>query len=153
MAVSFTVATEFDAPVDDVFQLSLDVDFHKNSFSFSGEEIVDGVSEGGMVLGDSVTWRAKHFGFWWELTSIISAYNPPSFFVDEQTKGPFGSFRHEHHFSPIGELPNQRTSLIDVVDFEAPFGFIGTIAERVFLRWYMRRLIITRNQALVASFI
>lgn len=32
-----------------------------------------GVTSGLIGLGEHVTWRAKHFGFWHELTSEITA--------------------------------------------------------------------------------
>lgn len=144
MSVRFERAIRIAAPIEKVFDLSLSVDFHLDSFSDTGEQIVGGVNQGAMSLDDVVTWRAKHFGIWWELTSVITEYDRPSSFVDEQRDGPFSSYRHEHLFSSIGD----ETEMRDVVEFTAPLGPLGTIAERVFLRRHLEALIDLRNEEL-----
>lgn len=127
-----------------MFALSLSVDFHLDSFADTGEQIVGGVQQGAMALGDTVTWRARHFGIWWKLTSCITAYEPPTFFVDEQQRGPFVHYRHEHLFTAIGD----ETEMRDVVEFAAPLGPLGIIAERLVLRRHLEALIDLRNAEL-----
>lgn len=144
MTVHFERTIRVGAPIDEVFALSLSVDFHLDSFADSGEQIVDGVQAGAMALGDTVTWRARHFGVWWELTSVITEYEPPNQFVDEQLKGPFASYRHEHLFTPVGD----ETEMRDIVDFTAPFGPLGALAERLVLRRHLEALIDLRNAEL-----
>ena len=144
MTVTFTQTNVVPATVQETFDASLNVDFHLESFKDTGEEIVGGVEGGVMADGDTVTWRARHFGIWWKMTSIISEYDPPGYFVDQQHKGPFKSFRHEHHLTAEGT----GTRVEDVVTFTAPFGPIGWIVERLVLARYMTALITTRNEAL-----
>ncbi|MEE8599894.1 SRPBCC family protein [Euzebya tangerina] len=146
MTVHFTQTTLVPASVQQTFDASLSVDVHLESLAHTGEEIVSGVEGGIMADGDTVTWRARHFGIWWHMTSIISEYDPPTFFVDQQHQGPFTAFRHEHHFEPEGEGTRMR----DVVEFTAPFGPLGVVAEKVVLARYMKQLIATRNRALVS---
>lgn len=144
MSVRFERTVNIAAPIDRVFALSLSVDFHLESFSDTGEQIVGGVRHGAMALGDEVTWRAKHFGIWWQLTSVITDYDPPNHFVDTQLKGPFASYRHEHHFTAVGN----ETEMRDIVEFAAPLGPLGLIAERVALRRHLEALIDLRNEDL-----
>lgn len=148
MSDRFETRTIVPGAVADVFDLSLSVDFHRESFAHTDEEILDGVRTGSMVLGDTVTWRARHYGIWWTMTSAITAYERPVFFVDEQVAGPFREFRHEHHYAPT----DAGTELVDVVEYSAPFGFLGRLAERFFLGRHLRALIAIRNQQLVAAF-
>lgn len=145
---SFEVITRVAAPPDRLFALSLDVDVHAASMAGSGERVVDGVASGRMKQGDTVTWRARHFGVWWRMTSLISAYDPPGYFVDEQVAGPFRHWRHAHHFEPDG---NGGTVMRDVVDFAAPLGPLGRLAERLALDRYMPLLIRVRNEHLKKS--
>lgn len=145
MAHRFERSTTISAPRERVFTMALDVDFHRESFAETGEQIVGGISSGSMALGDTVTWRAKHFGIWWTMTSTISEYQEPSLFVDEQVSGPFKAFRHEHSFE---SLPSGQTQMVDVVEFEAPFGPLGIIAERLVLRRHLEALIDLRNEQL-----
>src|SRR5690606_14615362 len=117
------------------------------SFATSGERAVDGVTTGLIGLGEFVTWRARHFGITWTMTSTIAEWDRPHSFVDEQHKGPFKSFRHEHHFNAV----EGGCRLHDHVEFEAPFGLLGRVTERVVLGRYMRRLIDVRNAFLVTE--
>ncbi len=147
MSVRFERSVRIDAPIERVFALSLSVDFHLDSFSDTGEQIVGGVRHGTMALGDNVTWRARHFGIWWELTSVITEFDPPNSFVDEQQKGPFKAYRHEHLFTAVGNATEMR----DIVEFTAPLGPLGRIAEAVALRRHLEALIDLRNDELRAA--
>ncbi|MGA4857588.1 SRPBCC family protein [Streptomyces koyangensis] len=141
----FELVTRIAAPVPLVFGLSLDVDAHTASTARSGERAVAGVTSGGMALGDSVTWRARHFGVAWRMTSRITAYDHPTHFVDEQTAGPFHHWWHAHHFTPDGQ---GGTLMRDEIDFQAPLGPLGRLAERAALDRYMPHLIRERNEHL-----
>jgi ligand-binding SRPBCC domain-containing protein len=138
----FEVTTGIMARPQRVFDLSLEVEVHTASMADSGEQVIGGVTSGRMKLGDTVTWQARHFGLRWRMTSLISVYDPPGYFVDEQVTGPFKRWRHAHHFEPDG---TGGTVMRDIVDFAAPLGPLGTVAERTVLNWYLPRLIRIRN--------
>ena len=146
MTVRFERTTLLPTSPERAFDVSLDVDFHLQSFDDADEQIVGGVRSGGMRLGDDVTWRARHFGIWWTMTTVITEFDRPHRFVDEQRSGPFRRFRHEHEFTATG---NGTTSMHDVVEFEAPLGPLGRIAERIALASYLPKLIDQRNAELV----
>lgn len=134
--------TEIEAPIRRVFDLSRSIDLHKLSARHTGEEAIDGKTEGLMELGDWVQFRAKHFGIWQKLSTRITAMEPPVFFVDEMIQGAFKRFRHEHHFSQIKD----KTVMKDVFDYTSPLGVLGTCADYLFLERYMRRFLEIRNQ-------
>lgn len=133
--------------IESAFDLSLSIDLHLGSFARSGEQAVAGVTSGVIGLGEFVTWRARHFGVMWTMTSVITEWDRPRRFVDEQRKGPFRSFRHEH----LLEAVDNGTRLRDHVEFTAPFGVLGRAAEQLVLASYMRRLIDVRNTFLVTE--
>jgi ligand-binding SRPBCC domain-containing protein len=133
--------TPIKASAEICYKLSLSVDLHQLSTSKTGEHIVDGVREGIMKLNDTVTWRAKHFGVWQNLTTKITETKPFEYFVDEMQKGAFKSMRHEHYF-----IENEGvTTMKDVFEFESPFGILGTIFNKLILENYMKRFLIERN--------
>ena len=142
--------TPVPARPEEVFDLSLDVGAHTASMSGSGERIVGGVRTGRMSLGDTVTWSARHFGLPWRMTSGITALERPIRFVDEQVRGPFRYWRHEHEFT--WDAAAGVTRMRDVIAFSAPFGIVGRIVEGLVLRRYMERLIVQRNAHLAAQF-
>ena len=47
-----------------------------------------------MHLGDTVTWEAVHFGISSILTTKITAYERPHYFIDEMIRGIFQELKH-----------------------------------------------------------
>lgn len=144
MASSFTVITRARVPRERLFDLSLDIDAHLASMSASEERAIDGVTAGGIGLGETVTWRARHFGIWFTMTVRIAELDRPRRFVDGQTRGPFRSFRHEHVFDDDG---GGGTIMTDTITLASPV--FGALAERLIVVPYLRRLIVERNRHLV----
>jgi ligand-binding SRPBCC domain-containing protein len=140
--------TVIAAPIADCFDLSLSVDAHTASMSASGERAIRGVTGGVMKLGDTVTWRARHFGIPFRMTSAITEYEYPSRFVDEQRQGPFQRWWHEHRFTA---LANGETQMMDIVRFRSPLGPLGYVADRLVLDHYLPRLLGQRNAWLKAT--
>jgi ligand-binding SRPBCC domain-containing protein len=139
--------TEVPAPALDCFTSSLSVEAHTASMAHSGERIVGGVASGVMGLGDSVTWRARHFGIPFRMTSRITEYDAPHRFVDEQVSGPFGHWWHEHRF----EERDGVTLMTDTVDYASPLGPVGRLVDAAFLARYLERLLTRRNLYLVET--
>lgn len=145
---SFHLETRIAAPIEACFDLSLSVDAHAASMAGSGERAIAGVTTGTMGLGDSVTWRARHFGIPFTMTSLITAHDRPHRFVDEQVHGPFAMWWHEHTFTA---RDSTTTLMVDVVRFAAPLGPAGLLAEHLVLARYMTRLIERRNRWLTEA--
>lgn len=137
--------TEVAAPIERVFDLARDIDFHQRSMADAHERAVGGRTSGLIGLGETVTWRARHLGRTWSLTSRITAFDRPTRFVDEQVSGPFVWFRHEHRFEPSAG----GTKMIDGWQHAAPFGIVGRLVDAVVLGPLLRRLLLSRNAALV----
>lgn len=152
MTAGFTCRTELDAPPERAFELSRSIDAHLGSMADTGERAIDGVTSGLIGLGETVTWRARHFGVTWTMTSRITALDEPRTFTDEQVRGPFARFRHVHGFERL-ERPDGTvgTLMLDQVTFTAPLGPLGLIAERVALTRHLRRLIESRNAWLAGA--
>lgn len=138
------IHTAINASIETVFDLARDIDLHKKSCEHTKEEAIRGKTSGLIELNETVTWRAKHFGIWQTLTSKITAFEKPKFFVDEMVKGAFKSFTHEHHFSQIQET----TFMKDVFHYQAPWGILGKAATFIFLHKYMTNFLKHRNRTI-----
>jgi ligand-binding SRPBCC domain-containing protein len=138
------ISTEIMAPMQRVFDLSRSVDLHAASTADTGEHPVAGVTSGLMSPGQEVTWRARHFGIWQNLTSRITAFDPPIHFRDSLVRGAFRRFDHDHFFSQRGQI----TTMRDVFDFQSPFGIVGRLADCCVLTRYLRHFLLTRNEAI-----
>jgi ligand-binding SRPBCC domain-containing protein len=135
---------EIAAPVSRCFDLARSVQAHLHSTSRTGERVVHGSSDGLLEFGDQVTWEARHLGIRQTFTSRITEYERPRHFRDVMIQGAFRRFAHDHYF----ESTARGTMLRDVVDYEAPLGILGRLAESLFLTRYLRRFLVSRNEAL-----
>jgi ligand-binding SRPBCC domain-containing protein len=141
--VAFKATTLINAPIERCFDLSRSIDLHLLSTARSGERAVAGVASGLIGLGEQVTWRARHFGIWQELTSEITRMDRPSYFRDEMIRGAFRSFEHDHFFAERDGV----TEMTDVLRFAAPVPVLGRVAE-ILLKGYLRRFLRERNEVL-----
>ena len=84
--------------------------------------VLEGV--GGIAPGDWKRLRvaAGPIGVPWTL--VHSAAEDGTGFVDEQTDGPFASWRHEHRFLSDGP---ERSVLEDRITYQLPFGAVGQL--------------------------
>ncbi|CAM4109268.1 SRPBCC family protein [Lederbergia lenta] len=132
------------ASVNVCFDLARNVNIHTKTTSNTKEIIVGGVSNGLLEEGDTVTWEAVHFGVKQRLTAKVIQMEKPNMFVDIMLKGAFSSFIHTHQFVE----KESGTLMIDTFDYTSPFGFIGIMADKLFLEKYMREFIISRAKEL-----
>ena len=124
------VTTEIliDAPIQHCFDLARNIDIHTETvWKHTKERAVEGTITGVIGEGEQVTFQARHFLVKQKLTSKITEFNEPYYFVDEMMKGAFKRLKHEHFFTEH----NGKTLMEDRLTFEAPFGFIGWITERI----------------------
>ena len=138
------LSTNICAPIHKVFNLSRDIDVHQNSASKTNEVAIEGTIHGLINLGETVTWRGKHFGLYLQHTSLITQMKLYNFFADEMIKGHFKSFRHEHYFKE----KNGVTIMTDKLSYETPFWIAGKLFDFLFLKSHMTKFLLDRNQVL-----
>jgi ligand-binding SRPBCC domain-containing protein len=71
------------------------------------------------LLGIPMTWITE-----------IKYVHDKEFFVDEQRKGPYKIWHHEHHFKEV----EGGVEMIDIVSYEIPLGVLGKIAHPIFVK-------------------
>ena len=132
------------APASVCFDLSRSVDIHQVSTAATNEKAIAGRLTGLCEKGDTITWRAKHFGFYHHLTMHITEMTKPVYFEDRMLKGSFRSIRHQHYF----EAKDGHTVMKDIFEYEVPGKFFGRVFDRLFLHRHMYNLLVTRNNIL-----
>ena len=68
----------------------------------------------------------------------------PHSFTDEMIEGPFKLLKHEHYFSHKEGI----TKMVDLFYFESPYGILGHLANLLFLKKYLTKLLEKRNKAI-----
>lgn len=133
-----------NAPVNRVFDLSRSINLHQISAADTNEKAIDGVMNGLININETVTWQARHLFKTRRFTSKITAMQAPVFFIDEMIKGDFKNFHHEHHFKQA----ENGTIMIDLLNFESPYGIIGKLFNNIFLKNYLQKFLIKRNKVI-----
>ena len=139
--------TVIRAPIERCYDLARSVEVHLAGNVHCGETAVasSGVTTGLVGLAQRVTWRAKHFGVWHQLTNEITILDRPVHFRDVMVRGIFRFVRHDHFFRSV---TNAETEMRDIFSFAAPLPVLGRMSEILFLRRYMQRLLRERSAAL-----
>ncbi len=74
----------------------------------------------------------------------ITHVHEPHFFVDEQRKGPYKMWHHQHHFKEV----DGGVEMTDILHYEIPFGFIGNFLNKLFIEKKIKEIFEFRKIAL-----
>ena len=77
------------------------------------------------ILGKKIRWR-----------TLITEYECPVRFIDQQLKGPYSMWHHTHEFKNV----DGGVEIIDTVRYVVPFGFIGNIVNILFIKPDLMRI-------------
>ncbi|MDY0109691.1 MAG: SRPBCC family protein [Candidatus Krumholzibacteria bacterium] len=81
--------------------------------------------------------------------TLITCYEPPFRFIDEQLQGPYAFWHHTHQFD---ELPDGGTRLGDIVRYLLPLGPFGEIAHILAVRRQLAQIFDHRRRVIAARF-
>ena len=98
-----------------------------------------------MRAGVEIDYRLRLRGLPMRWRSRITAWEPPHRFVDEQIKGPYRRWVHEHAFMP----QDGGTLVKDVVEYDM---LGGRLADRLLVRRDLRRIFDYRQARLAEIF-
>jgi uncharacterized protein len=138
---------ELAAPVDEVFRFfsrpeNLGI-LTPAAMSFRIHQVPRDLAEGGRidyrirVAGVPLAWR-----------TVIERWVPGRCFIDAQTRGPYRSWWHEHHFEARGD----GTLMQDRVYYAPPLGLLGRVAQALFVAGQLRGVFGYRAQAIAQRF-
>jgi ligand-binding SRPBCC domain-containing protein len=97
-----------------------------------------------MREGTRIQYSIRLLGIRAGWTSLITGYDPPHRFVDEQVHGPYSSWRHTHSFKETQDS----TLVMDDVQYAVPFGYIGRFIHLLFIRRQLEKIFSYRAEVL-----
>ncbi|MGO0059511.1 SRPBCC family protein [Brevibacillus fluminis] len=141
-----TIETDLfiQAPPEICFDCSRSIELHMESTAQTRERAIAGRTSGLIELGETVTWEAVHFGIKQRLTAKITEFDRPARFVDEMVQGAFQSFHHTHEFTATAD----GTWMKDTFRYTSPLGWLGKLADWLFLEAYMKNFLVQRNHVI-----
>jgi ligand-binding SRPBCC domain-containing protein len=107
------------------------------------------------VYGDSVyagqvmTYTVRPlFGIPLAWMTEITHVEEKKYFVDEQRKGPYKLWHHQHHFKPI----DGGVEMTDLVHYRLPLGFLGNMANSVLVKNELEKIFSYRYGKIIERF-
>ncbi len=136
-------------PIDEVFVFFADAhNLEKITPPWLGFNILS-MSTASIEEETTICYRLRLHGIPFHWRTEIREWNPPHYFVDEQTKGPYKQWRHTHRFEAHGDS----TKMIDEVEYSLPFGVLGQIAHTLKVRGDVNRIFDYRRLRIDALFV
>lgn len=89
------------------------------------------------VAGVKTTWVTE-----------ITQVREKKYFVDEQRIGPYAMWHHEHIIEPI----ENGVLMTDIVSYQPPFGFLGSIANKLLIKKKLKEIFDYRTKAVIEIF-
>lgn len=101
-----------------------------------------------MKEGALIDYRVRVAGLPLRWRTLITAYEPPSRFVDEQLRGPYSFWHHTHEFVEVPE----GTLVRDTVRYALPLGALGDLAAGAFVAADLEDIFRYRGKVIAAVF-
>lgn len=102
-----------------------------------------------MGAGTLLDYRLRLHGIPIRWRTRIETWDRPHRFTDVQLRGPYALWHHTHEFRPYGD---DGCEMHDVVRYAIPFGPLGELARRLFVRRDLDRIFDFRREAFAAQF-
>lgn len=99
----------------------------------------------GMIIAYKVRPVARIRTTW---VTEITHIEEGRYFVDEQRIGPYAMWHHEHHLKQV----DGGVMMEDIVSYQPPLGFLGALANVLFIRKQLNRIFNYRFSALEEKF-
>lgn len=104
---------------------------------------------GEVYAGQVMTYKVKPlFGISLSWMTEITHVKQPNYFVDEQRKGPYKLWHHQHHFKAI----EGGTEMIDIVHYRLPLGVIGSLGNALIVRKELEKIFAYRYKKITGLF-
>lgn len=128
----FKSQQEIPATVEEVWDfIASPANLKKITPDYMGFDVTSGDLPDKMYAGMIVSYKVKPvLGIPTEWVTEITHIEEGNYFIDEQRKGPYKIWHHEHRISPTAN----GVLMEDIISYQMPLGFLGRIAHSLFVR-------------------
>jgi ligand-binding SRPBCC domain-containing protein len=150
MSAMYTLRREqwIERPIDEVFAFFADArNLEEITPPWVGFKILS-MSTNCIEEGTIIRYRLRLRGIPVYWRTNICGWDPPYSFVDEQTRGPYKTWRHTHTFEAHGS----RTKMMDEVQYSLAFGILGRIVHSLKVRKDVSRIFDYRRERIDGLF-
>lgn len=116
---------------------------------YMGFKVTNQIGDQKMYPGMIITYKVSPvLGIKMNWVTEITHVKDFEYFVDEQRIGPYAMWHHEHIFQNTDE----GVLMTDIVSYQPPLGFIGAIANKLFIARQLKGIFSYRHKALDKRF-
>ncbi|MFO7575253.1 MAG: SRPBCC family protein [Bacteroidales bacterium] len=138
------------APINEVWDfISSPANLKKITPKHMGFNITNNTGEEKMYPGMIIIYKVSPLlGIKLNWVTEITHVRDFEYFVDEQRVGPYSMWHHQHKIEPIegGVL------MTDIVTYQPPLGFLGALANKMFIKKQLEQIFDYRTIALEKRF-
>ena len=138
------------APIDDVWKFFSDASNLLNiTPPHLNLKVTNEIYGDEVYAGQVMTYKVKPLlGIPFSWMTEIRHVEPLKYFVDEQRKGPYKLWHHQHHFKTI----EGGTEMIDIVHYRLPMGLLGSMANEWMIKKELRKIFSYRYNKIIELF-
>lgn len=117
--------------------------------NYLGFNIISAIGDESVYPGMIISYRVKPFlsiPITW--VTEITYVSKMKYFIDNQKSGPYKYWHHQHIFKEI----EGGTEMTDIVNYAAPFGWIGRLVERLLIKNQVKGIFQYRTKVLEELF-
>ena len=139
---SITAITKLNRPLPEVFEFFSkaenlnEVTPKELNFQFLTPLPID------MHLGQVIDYQIRLSGIAFHWKTLITTWEPPHRFIDQQMKGPYLMWHHEHRF----EQKDDHTIMTDIVHWASPGGIFEPIINALIVENKVKEIFKYREQ-------
>jgi ligand-binding SRPBCC domain-containing protein len=138
MPDSFKIVQQIPAPIDKTWDFFADpANLQTITPPDMGFTIISKNHGDKIYTGQIIEYKVRplfNIPLYW--MTEITQVKEREFFIDEQKKGPYRLWQHQHHFK---EIPGG-TEMTDIVHYQNPFWFIGDLANALFVKRKLKKI-------------
>lgn len=146
----FTATQKIPAGIDEIWDfISSPKNLKEITPAYMGFEITGANLPEKMYPGMIISYKVSPlFGIKMTWVTEITHVENHRYFVDEQRMGPYAMWHHQHKVEAIegGVL------MTDIVSYQPPLGFLGVIANTLFIRGKLKEIFDFRTVAVEKKF-
>ena len=101
-----------------------------------------------MKAGTLIDYTIRVMGVPLRWTTLITTYDPPQSFVDEQIRGPYAFWHHRHVFRETDD----GTEILDEVHYALYGGLLAPLIHRLFVRRQLEKIFDHRARIIAREF-
>jgi ligand-binding SRPBCC domain-containing protein len=98
-----------------------------------------------MKAGALIDYTIRLMGVTLRWTTLITSYDPPRSFTDEQLRGPYSFWHHRHVFREVDD----GTEILDEVHYALRGGMLAPLIHRLFVRKQLDKIFDHRARIIV----